>query len=86
MRTVQACQQNRLAIMNPNKAKSFSAANVPAVAKLGHRRRGKRGTANKKHKAIRARSRLEELTLGAFNVRTAAVNGVNGISTTSTPC
>ena len=26
-----------------------------------------------------ARSRLEELTFGTFNVRTAAVNGVNGI-------
>ena len=25
------------------------------------------------------RSRLEELTFGTFNVRTAAVNGVNGI-------
>ena len=31
-----------------------------------------------KHKATRARSRLEELTFGAFNVRTAAANGVNG--------
>ena len=79
MRKVQACQQHPLAIMNPNKAKSFPAATVPAVAKLEHRRRGKRGTARKKHKAIRARSRLEELTLGAFYVCTAVVNGVNGI-------
>ena len=31
MLTVQACQQHRLAAMNPNKAKSFSAAIVPAV-------------------------------------------------------
>ena len=132
--------------MNPNKTKSFSAATVPAVAKLGHRRRGKLGTrseerrdawrvhaskqkcrrwrsqgvvglphptrrknegknlgrkhlelserrrafarkkrrgkraeresARKKHKSTRARSRLEELTFGTFNVRTAAVNGV----------
>ena len=149
MLTVQACQQHRLAVMNPNKAKLFPAATVPGVAKLGHRRRGKRGTrseerrnarrahaskqqcrrrrsqgvvglphltrrkkegknlgrkylelterrrafarkkrrgkraerkcARKKHKATRARSRLEELTLGTFNVRTAAVNGVDGI-------
>ena len=33
-----------------------------------------------KHKAARARSRLEELTFATFNVRTAAVNGVNCIS------
>ena len=46
------------------------------------KRRGKRGerkSARKIHKAARARSRLEELTFGTFNVRTAAVNGVNGI-------
>ena len=149
MLTVQACQQHRLAVMNPNKAKPFPVATVPTVAKLGHRRRGKRGTRSeerrnvqrahaskqqcrrwrsrgvvgsphptrrkkegknlgrkhlelserrrvfarkkrrgkraerkstrKKHKATRARSRLEELTFGTFNVRTAAVNGVNGI-------
>ena len=45
-------------------------------------RRGKqaeRKSARKKYKAFRARSRLEELTFGTFNVRTAAVNGVNGI-------
>ena len=40
---------------------------------------GERKSAPKKHKAARARSRLEELTFGTFNVRTAAVNGVNGI-------
>ena len=149
MLIVQACQQHRLAVMPPNKAKSFPAATVPAVAKLGHRRGGKRGTrseetrnarrahaskrqcrrwrtrgvvgvpyptrrknegknlgrkylelsekrrvfgrkkrrgkraerksAHKKHKSARARSRQEELTFGTFNVRTAAVNGVNGI-------
>ena len=149
MLTVQACQQHRLAVMNPNKAKPFPAATVPTVAKLGHRRRGKRGTRSeerrnvrrahaskqqcrrwrsrgvvglphptrrkkegknlgrkhlelserrrvfarkkrrgkraerkptrKKHKATRARSRLEELTFGTFNVRTAVVNSVNGI-------
>ena len=44
MLTVQACQQHRLAAMNSNKAKSFRAATVPAVAKLRHRRCGKRGT------------------------------------------
>ena len=32
-----------------------------------------------KHKAVRIKSRLDELTLGMFNVRTAAVNGVSGI-------
>ena len=43
MLTVQACQQHRLAVMHPDKAKSFPAAIVPAEVKLGHRRRGKRG-------------------------------------------
>ena len=46
------------------------------------KRRGKRAerkSARKKHKATRARSRLEELTFDMFNVRTAAVNGINGI-------
>ena len=149
MLTVQACQQHQLAVMRPNKAKSFPAATVPALAKLGYRRRGKRGTRSeertnarrahvstqkcrrwrsrgvvgvphptrrkndgknlgrkylelserrrtfarkkrrgkqperkstrKKHKVARARSRLEELTFGTFNVRTVAVNDVNGI-------
>ena len=41
-------------------------------------KRVERRFARKKHKAARARSRLEELTFGTFNVRTAAVNGVNG--------
>ena len=149
MLTVPACQPHRLAVMHPNKAKSFPAATVFAVAKLGHRRRGKCGTRSQerrnarrahaskqkfrrwrsrgvaevpyprrrknegknlgrkdlelserrralarkkrrgkraetksariKHKAARARSGLEELTFGTLNVRTAAVNGVNGI-------
>ena len=46
------------------------------------KRRGKRverKSARKKHKAAGPRSRLEELTFSTFNVRTAAVNGVNGI-------
>ena len=46
------------------------------------KRRGKRAerkSACKTHEAARVRSRLEELTFGTFNVRTAAVNGVNGI-------
>ena len=42
-------------------------------------RRAERKPARWKHKAARARSRLEELTFGTFNVRTAAVNGVNNI-------
>ena len=149
MLTVQACQQHRLEVMHLNKAKSLLVATVPAVAKLGHRRRGNRGArseartnartahaskqtcrrwrsrgvvevphltrqknesinlgrkhlelserrreiarkeqrgkraernaASIKHKAAKARSRLEQLTFGTFNIRTAAVNGVNGI-------
>ena len=149
MLTVQACQQHRPAVMHPNKAKSFPAATVPAVAKLEYHRRGQRGTrseetrnarrahaskqkcrrwrsrgvvgvpypthrknegknlgrkhlelgekrrvfarkkrrgkraerksARKKQKAARARSWLEGLMFGRINVRTAAVNGVNGI-------
>ena len=46
------------------------------------KRRGEQAekkSARKKHKPTRARSRLEELTFGTFNVRTAAVDGVNGI-------
>ena len=42
-----------------------------------------------KHKATRARSRLDELMFGAFNGRTAAANGVNGIGHMNTllrPC
>ena len=56
------------------------------------KRRGKRAegkVARMKHKAARARSRQEELTYGTFNVRTAAVNGVNGIGHIDTllrPC
>ena len=43
----------------------------------------------KKHKAARARSRLEELMFGTFNVCTAAVNGANCIGQIDTllrPC
>ena len=43
------------------------------------RKRAERMSARKKHKAVRARSRLEELTFGTFNVHTAAVNGVKSI-------
>ena len=39
--------------MNPNKAKSFPAASVPAVAKLGHRRRGKRRTRSEERRNTR---------------------------------
>ena len=42
-------------------------------------KRAERKSARKEHKAARARSRLEELTFGMFNVRPAAVNGINGI-------
>ena len=41
--------------MHPNRAKSFPAATVPAVAKLGHRRRGKRETRSEERRnALRA--------------------------------
>ena len=46
-------------------------------------------TARTKHRAARARSRLDELTFGMLNVRTAAINGVNGIDHIDTllrPC
>ena len=51
--TVKACQRYRLGAMHPNKAKPFPAANVPAVAKLGHRRRGKRGTRSEERRNAR---------------------------------
>ena len=38
-----------------------------------------RKAARNKHQAAMARSRLEEFTFGTFNVRTAAVKGVNSI-------
>ena len=41
--------------------------------------RAERKSSRKKHNAARTTSPLEELTFGSFNVRTAAVNGVNGI-------
>ena len=46
-------------------------------------KRAERKSVRKKHKATRARSRLEERTFGTFNIRTAAVNGVNGIGHTT---
>ena len=49
MLTVQTCQQHRLAVMHPNKAKSFPVAAV----KLGHRRRGKRGTRSEERRNAR---------------------------------
>ena len=39
--------------MHPNKAKSLLAATVPAVAKLGHRRRGKRGIRSEERRNAR---------------------------------
>ena len=52
-------------------------------------KRAEMKSARKKHKATRARPRLEKLTFGTFNVRTAAVNCVNGIGHINTllrPC
>ena len=51
--------------------------------------RAERKSARKKYKAARVRSQLEELTFGTFNVRTAVVNGANGIDHIDTllrPC
>ena len=53
MLTVQACQQHQPAVMRPNKAKSFPAGTVPALAKLGRRRREKRGTPSEKRRNTR---------------------------------
>ena len=52
-------------------------------------KRVERKAAHMKHKAARVRSRLDELTFGTFNVRTAAINGANGIDHIDTllrPC
>ena len=53
------------------------------------KRRKKRAKRKPKHKTARARSRLDELTFGTFNVRITAVNGVNSIGHIDTllrPC
>ena len=51
-----------------------------AFARKKRRRKWAEGkSVRKKHKAARVRFRLEELTFGTFNVRTIAVDGVNGI-------
>ena len=57
--------------------------------KLRRGKRAERTFARKKHKAARAKFRLEELTFGTFNICIAAVNGVNGIGHIDTlvrPC
>ena len=53
MLTVQGCQHHRLVVVHPNKAKSFPAATVPAVEKLGHRRRRKCGTRSEERRNAR---------------------------------
>ena len=63
---------------------------MPAASVSGPRSdRNYLGRLIMKHKAARARSRLDELPFGMLDVRTAAVNGVNGIVHTDTilrPC
>ena len=57
--------------------------------KKRRRKRADRKATRMKHMAARARSRLEELTFGTFNLRTAAVNGINDIGPIDTllrPC
>ena len=52
-------------------------------------KQAERKSNRKKYKVVRASSRLKELTFGTFNVRTAAVNDVNGIGHIDTllrPC
>ena len=46
--------------------------------KKRRRKQASRKAIRTKHQAARARSRMQELTFGTFNVRTAAVKGVNG--------
>ena len=56
------------------------------------KRRGKRAVQEgllREAQGCQGRSRLDELTFGTFNIRTAAVNGVNGIGHIDTllkPC
>ena len=48
-----------------------------------------RKAARMKHKAAKAKSRLDKLTFGTFNVCTSAVDGVNGLGQIDTllrPC
>ena len=57
--------------------------------KKRQRQRAARKAARMKHKAARARSRLDELAFGTFNVCRAAINGVGSISHIDTllrPC
>ena len=91
--------QGVLGVLHPRRRK-HQGKNLGRYLKLSERqralarkkRRGKRAmrkVIRMKHKAVRARSRLEELTLGTFNVRTAAFNGVYGIAHIDTllrPC
>ena len=47
--------------------------------KKRQRKQAMRKAARMKYQAARARSRVQELTFGTFNVSTAAFKGVNGI-------
>ena len=74
MLTVQAYQQHGLAVMNPKKAKSIPAATVPAVAKLGHRRRGKHGARSEERRNARKAHKSKQ------KCRRGRSRGVVGIS------
>ena len=61
------------------KHRELSERRSPFAREKRQGKRAERKSAPKQHKAVRTRSRLEGLTFGTFNIRTVAVNGVNGI-------
>ena len=100
----QKCPRSRsrdvLGVLHPtrrkNESKNLSRKHLELRERRGafarRKRPGKRAerkAARMKNKTARARSRLDKLTFGTFNVRTAVVNGVNGIGHIDTllrPC
>ena len=76
-----------MGVLYPIRRKKRKAEGTYTEKATGKRVMGK--AARVKDKAARVRSRLDELAFDTFNVRTAAVNGVNGTSHTDTllrPC